>query len=92
MYWHDELSASSIHNYILLVLYSMYSASAYTSFAWDMSHNLQYFDDPSNFNPSWFEVGQKCIIQYNMQINTILCTNNFSIGQRQFVLFSKSSS
>ena len=62
------------------------------SFAWGMSHNLQYFDNPWNFKPSRFEVGQKGIIQYNMQINTILCTNNFSVGQRQFVLFSKSSS
>ena len=80
----DELlSASFIHNYILLVLYSMYSAIAYTSLVWDMSHNPQYFDDPLNFKPSRFEVGQKCIIQYNMQTNTILCTNNFSLSQIQ---------
>ena len=67
----------------------MYSTSAYISFVWDMSHNLQYFDDPSNFNPSWFEVGQKCIIQYNMQTNTILCTNNFSVGQRQLFCLAR---
>ena len=48
-----------------------------------MSYNPQYFDDPLKFNPSWFEVGQKGII------HAILCTNNFSVGQRQLFCLAR---